>query len=364
MYTDNFVEELLPLVEDLAGASNMDFRKLLFEKTFLASDITKSHTVVTGIRNGSLLPIISDVPNYESFPFVDSSSCDTTECDLNSNYSAYKWELGLISCRIPICLRQFDDNFLIFWNSYKMLNPAKVDGAYLRTALLQYLTDMVRNNLQAAKWRVEYFADKTSTSPLLNGFNGWFTQMEGNASQVVTIAKNSAATYAEQKQTGQEVYDTLVEMEDLYLSQDWAGTKPVTFKMTKLQAMALSSYMNNLKDTACCDGVERLNPDNVTSKTFFFNRLSFHGIPIEVMQEWDGVINGVAELNGGGGINARVNPNRIILTSKDNMLIGTEEKEQLTLFDIFYDKVSKKVYMDAEAYLGAGVPLKEYILAI
>ena len=359
-----FVEELLPLVEDLAGAAGMDYSKLLFEKTFLASDITKKHSVVTGVRNGSLVPILSDVPNYESFPFVDASNCDTNECDLNSNYSAHKWELGLISCRVPICLRSFNQDFLIFWNQYKMLNPAKVTNQYLKTALLQYITNLVKNNLEAAKWRVEYFADKASTSPLFNGFNGWFVQMEANQSLVVPIAKNSAATYALQKQTGQEVYDTLVEMEELYLQQDWAGTKPVTFKITKLQAMTLASYMNSLKDKSCCDGVERLNPDNIQSKTFFYDKLSFHGIPLEVMPEWDAVINGTAELNGGGGANARVNPNRIILTSKDNMLIGTEERDMLTMLDIFYEKKDKKVYIDAEAYIGAAVPLKEYILAI
>ena len=363
-YTDNFVADLLPLVKDLASADGVQFSKTLFEKVFLASDITKKHTVVTGVRNGSLVPIISDVPNYESFPFIDASSCDTQECDLNSNYSAREWKLGLISCRIPICLRTFNDNFLIFWNSYRMLNPGEVTTKYLRTALLQYLVDKVKQNLEAAKWRVEYFADKASTSPLFNGFDGWFIQMQANPALVVPIAKNAGATYAAQKQTGQEVYDTLLAMEELYLQQDWSGTKPVTFKITKLQAMTLASYMNSLKDTACCDGVERLNPDNIQSKTFFYDKLAFHGIPLEVMPEWDAIINGTAELNGGGGTAARENPNRIILTSKDNLLIGTEERQQLSMLDVFYEKKDNKVYIDAEAYLGAAVPLNEYILAI
>ena len=82
------------------------------------------------------------------------------------------------------------------------------------------------------------------------------------------------------------------------------------------------------------------------------------------MPEWDAIINGTAELNGGGGAAARENPNRIILTSKDNLLIGTEERQQLSMLDVFYEKKDKKVYIDAEAYLGAAVPLNEYILAI
>lgn len=363
-YTDNFVADFLPLIEDLAGAENANFSKLLFNKAFLASDITKEHTVVTGVRNGSLVPIITDQPNYEAFPFIDASSCDTTECDFNSTYSGVKWKLGLISCRVPICLRTFNDQFLIFWNSYKMLNPAKVDRVYLKTALLQYITNLITNSLEAAKWRVEYFAEDGHTSPLLNGFDGWFTQAAAVPSLVVPIAKNNGGTFAAQQMTGEEIYQLLLAMEAKYLEQEWANTMPVEFRVTKKMASTLAAYLNSLKDTACCDGVERLNPDNVASKTFFFDKLAFHGIPIRPMPEWDAIINKVSALNGGGGTAARVDPNRALLISKTNLLIGTEERDMLSMLDIFYDKKDKKVYIDAEAYLGAAIPQREYILAI
>lgn len=363
-YTDNFVADFLPLVEDLAGAENATFSKLLFTKTFLASDITKQHTVVTGVRNGSLVPIITNQPNYNAFPFIDASSCDTTECALSATYSAMKWNLGLISCRVPICLRTFNDNFLIFWGQYKMLNPAKVDSVYLKTALLQYITNLVSESLEAAKWRVEYFAEDGHASPLLNGFDGWFAQAEAVPGLVVPIPKNDALTYALQQMTGQEVYDLLLEMEQLYLTQEWAGMLPVEFRITKKMAMTLAAFLNTLKDSACCDGVERINPDNVGTRFFYFDKMTFHGIPIMPMPEWDAVINNVTALNGGGGTAARDNPNRALLIAKTNLLIGTEEKDMLSMLDIFYDKVSKKVYIDAEAYLGAAIPQREYILAI
>lgn len=364
-YTDNFVADFLPLVTDLVGAENANFNKLIFRKAFLASDITKDHTVVTGVRQGSLVPIITDEANYEAFPFIDADSCDTTECDLNSNYSGMKWDLGLISCRVPICLRKFNDNFLVFWNSYKMLNPTKAeDGTYLKTALISYITKLLVNSLEAAKWRVEYFADKGSTSPLLNGFDGWFSQAEAVPDLVVAIPKNDALTYAGQQMTGQEIYDTLLAMEAKYNEQEWANDLPMEYRVTKKMATTLASYMNALKDTACCDGVERLNPDNVGTKFFTFDKLAFHGVPIKPMPEWDKVINKVGALNGGGGAAARVNPNRALLVNKTNLLIGTEEKEMLNMLDIFYDKKDKKVYFDLEAYLGAAIPLREYILAI
>lgn len=363
-YTDNFVEDFLPLVDDLVSAENATYRALIFNKVFVASDIARDHTVVTGVRNGALVPIIDMEPNYNAFPFIDAESCDTTECDLNMNYSGKKWELGLISCRVPICLRTFNDNFLVFWGQYKMLNPAKVDRVYLRTALLQYITDLLVNSFEIAKWRVEYFGSKASASTLLNGFDGWFAQAAAVSSLVVPIAKNDALTYALQQMTGQEVYDTLLAMEAKYLEQEWAGEKPMEYRMSKKMAMTLAAFMNQLKDGACCDGVERLNPDNIGSRFYDYNKLAFHGIPIKVMPEWDKIINNVTALNGGGGTAARVDPNRVLLINKQNLLIGTEEREMLKMLDIFYDKKDKKVYFDLEAYLGASIPLREYILAI
>lgn len=363
-YTDNFVGDFLPLVDDLIGAENATYRSLIFNKVFIASDIAKDHTVVTGVRNGSLVPIIDMEPNYEAFPFIDAESCDTTECDLNMQYSGRKWDLGLISCRVPICLRTFNDNFLIFWNSYKMLNPGKVDKTYLKTAILQYITDLLVNSFEIAKWRVEYFGDKGSASKLLNGFDGWFAQAAAVPGLVVPIAKNNGATYAAQQMTGQEIYDLLLAMEALYLEQEWAGDKPMEYRMTKKMAMTLAAFLNKLKDSSCCDGIERLNPDAVGTKTFYYDKLAFHGIPIKPMPEWDKIINKVGVLNGGGGTNARVDPNRVLLINKSNLLIGTEERDMLKMLDIFYDKKDKKVYFDLEAYLGAAIPLREYILAI
>ena len=364
-YSDNFVDDLLPLIDDLVSAEGADYSKLIFEKVFLASDVAKDHTVVTGVRNGSLIPIINGQPSYTAFPFTDPTVCTTTSCDIAPEYSGKKWDLGLIGCRVPICLRTFNDNFLKFWNSYKMLNPVKAEnGTYMRTALLQYITDLLTNSFEIAKWRVLYFGDTGEVSNLLSGFDGWFTQARAVTDLVVPIAKNDGLTFAAQQMTGLEIYDTLVEMEQLYDAQEWAGNEAMEFRMGKKLARTLASYLNGLKDSSCCDGIERLEPDNVGSKTFFYDKLTFHGIPIRPYDEWDKIINNVPALNGGGGTNPREDPNRIMLVNKSNLLIGTEEKEDLKLFDIFYDKRDRQIYIDLEAYLGAGLPRREFILAI
>lgn len=367
--TTNFKTELLPLIESLSAEA--DFSKLVFEKVFLPKDFNQSEafSIVTGVRNGNVLPLLRDVPNYESFPFVDSSSCDIPLCDQTHDYSGRKWELGLLECRTEICLRTFDEKFLVFWNQYKMVNLTgdETSGAvarHLKTALLQYIVDNIKRDLNAAKWRAAYFGDKASDSKYFNGIDGFFVQAEANANNVVAIAKNNEGTYAEQVMTGEEIYNTLVQMEEKRENQLWESTTE-RIEMTKLMAQKLAGYLNRLDSQKCCGAGFEIDPTKIVgAKTFRYDNISFHGVPIIAIGEWDGIINNTSALNGGGGAAARVQPNRILWTSKDNLLVGTQEIDDLTMFEVIYDKVSRKVLIDAGAYLGAGIPFDNYVLAI
>lgn len=358
-YKDNFKTVLMPLVTDLASAEKMNFSNLLFNAVFLASDITKKHVVVTGVRNGNVVPIITKDPSYTKFPFVDASTCDINECEVEADFSAYKWNLALISCRIPICLRTFDDNFLIFWNSYRMLNPGKVDTTYKKSAIMAYIVDLVKNEFEAAKWRGAYYAMEGHPSDLLDGFDGYFEQAGAVPANKIVITKNDTDTNL----TGQEIYDLLVEMEETYDEADWAEqTNGMEFRMTKKMARTLASYMNKLKDTSCCDGIERLDPDNIGSKTYYYDRLTFHGYPIVPMPEWDAIQKKVTALKVAPTDPIRIN--RVLFIEKTNMLIGTEERDQLSMIDIFYDRTQRKIFIDAEAYYGVAIPLRRFVYAV
>lgn len=359
-YTSNFVEDVISLVEDLTTAEKLTMSELIFSKAFGVDDIQDTHRVVTGVRNGNLVPILKGGANYESFPFNTMANCNKPSCDIADEYSTYKWDLGLIECRVPICMRTFDENFLIFWNEYRQITP----DPDLNTAFLQYLTDKFRENLRAAMWRVAYFGDTASASNLFNGFDGFFTQGEANPDQLINIPKNAGATYALQQMTGQEVYDLLASMYTEAGEQPWFDETILEFRIPRIMATKLVTWLNGLADSSMynCDC---LNPQAITGRRVFtVDGLRLFGLPVLVHKEWDGVINGTSELNGGGGANARVNPNRAFLTYRDNLLIGTSETEALEYFDIFYDKMTNQIYLDGGSYIGAAIPLiDEYILA-
>lgn len=358
-YESNFTEDVISLVDGLVSAEKLEMSNLIFTKAFGVSDITQSHEVVPGVRHGNLVPIIKTSTNYESFPFNDPTSCEKPECELTDEFSTHRWDLGLIECRVPICMRTFDENFLKFWNEYRQI----ANDPDLTTAFLQYLAGKFQENHRAAMWRTIYFGDTASASTLFNGFDGFFAQAEAIPENVISIEQNTGATFAQQKMTGQQVYELL---EDMYLrasEKAWFDESILEFKIPLFMANALITMLNQAGDLSQynCDCI---NPDTIVGRRrFTVDGLRMFGLPVSVHKEWDGVINGTAELNGGGGANARVNPNRALLTYKSNLLIGTSETQALSYFDIFYDKKDNKIYMDGGSYIGAAIPTDEYILA-
>lgn len=360
-YNDNFKEQITAAVDSLTAAEKMKFSELIFKKNVEVSDISKSHQVQTGVRSGHLIPIIDNKPNYESFPFVDEKDCKPTECELDAKYSTKKWELGLLECRVPICMRKFDEDFLLFWNMYRQ-TTSDLD---LNSAFIDYLSSKFQSNLLAAQWRVVYFGDKSSHSTFFNKIDGFFTQAQANPNQIVPISENKAGTYAEQRLAGKRVYEILEQMYTKASEQIWFDPTACLYKMTKSNGLAFISWLNSLGNNSPYN-CECIDPHSVVkSNVFTLENVRYNGIPITIHQEFDGVINQTSELNGTGANNPRVNPNRIILTYKSNLRIGTSESKALNSFDIFYDKRDKMIYMDGGSYIGSSLVLdSDYILAI
>lgn len=357
----NFDAALVDLVNDLTSAELFDFNNVLYESVFEVSELAQQHTIVPGVRNGSVIPIIDNTPDAESFPFVDQTSCDVTETDLSHNYSSHRWPLGLLEERVSICMRSFSENFLVFWQQYRQTQQGEPD---LDTALLQFLTSQFSTNLQLASWRAAYFADSDSASPLFNDHDGIFAQMEAGNGIQVEIPQNAGADFAGQQfEDGEEVYELLKAMYRQASLQPWFNPANLEYRLTMSMAGPLINWLNDASDNG--PNCNCIDPNRVTgARVFGLTGLQFNGIPVRVHREWDTIINGTAELNGGGGAAARVNPHRAILAPQSNVLIGTTETDALHSLDVWYSKDQKKVFLEGSAYLGGGVPQSQYVLAI
>lgn len=359
--TSNFATDLLALVDDIVSADKVEFSEAIFAKTFQHEGLAASHEVITGVRNGGTIPIVLNTPNPDSFPFVDQTSCATTDCDLPLEFSGKRWNLGLIECRVPICLRTFDENFLRFFNTYKNAHQGEAD---MDSALVQYVETVFTRNLILSSWRAAWFGDTDSQSAYYDGIDGFFVQAEAGGGTIIDITENAEATYALQlsELTGEDVYNYLDAMYQAASTQPWFDPSILEYRLTRTMGSKLIAWLNQNADNG--PGCECYDPTKVTAaRMFTLENVRFYGIPVRIEGAWDDIINYSTELNGGGGAAARVNPHRAILTYRQNTLIGTNTMESLESLDIWYSKDTKNIYIEGSAYIGAALSLDDYVLA-
>lgn len=362
-YTSNFASTIGTAVDSLTSAELAKIENMITQKVFAKSDLTTINQVVTGIRNGSVIPILDNVPQPDSFPFVDSSDCAVTDCDVTNTFSEHTWELGLIECRLGICLKSFDEDFLVFFNAYKATEAGGAD-IDMTSLMMKFITDKFVDNMELASWRASYFADKAlAPNPFFDKIDGIFVQLQAGGGGQIDVTQNAGATFTAQAITGEEVYNYLTLMYNQASALEWFDPTQMEYRVTRSMASALVNYLNtsNIEklNCACIDPVTA-----VASPVFMLDGLRFNGIPVLTITEWDNIINYSATLNGGGGGNARVNPHRAILSIRENLLIGTTQDSTLNSFDMWFSKDDKKVYIEGSSYLGGGVPTDRYILAI
>ena len=343
----NFATAIGDLVNNLVASDIANINEAIFQETFTVGSFAQAHTMLTGRRHGQLQPIVLSNDYYGSMPKGDETSCDLNTCDLTPNYSSKEWCLSEYNCRIPICMRSFDEEFLMFWNMYRqgLEDPTSEPDAQ---AFLDFIEDIVRNQVQGTQWRVGYWGDTTKVANnLVNGCDGYFVQAEAGSGYKINLQ------VAGTEPTGEELYIAMQEAYEYAVQQIWGGQTDVVMKTTYAVASKLVAWLNTMTDTSqyncsCYD------PDGITaSRRFNVEGLRVFGIPVEAHREVD--LSSVP-----AGVDT-IDKYQILLTRKSNLLIGTNTDGKMEGFDMFYDKTDRKIYIDTMVRLGVMIPLDEYV---
>src|SRR5690606_12514928 len=277
----DFATAIGDLVDNLVAADIANINEAIFQETFTVGSFGQSHTLLTNRRHGQIQPIVLSNDYYGSMPVGDETSCDLNSCDLTPNYSAKEWCLAEYNCRLDICMRSFDEQFLMFWNMYRqgLEDPTMEPDAQ---AFLDYIEDIVKNQVQGTQWRVGYWGDGDSENDLISGCDGYCVQAEAGAGEKVSIDAASPNSL-----TGSQIYTAAQEAYEFAVQEIGGAETDVVWKTTYAVASKLVAWLNTQTDTSAYN-CECFDPNGiVAARRFNVEGLRIFGIPVEAHREID-----------------------------------------------------------------------------
>ena len=344
----NFATAVGALITSLESADKVNINEAIFQDTFVLSNFAQAHTVLTDRRSGNLQVIIGGQDVYGSMPVGDQKSCDLNVCDITPEYSTKEWSLAEYNCSTEICMRSFDEDFLMFWNQYRQQLENPLDEPDTQ-AFLDYVTKIVNDRIIGTEWRVGYWGDTAQVAnPLVSGCDGYFVQAEAGGGQKVELVGATAGTF-----TALEIYNAMQEAYELAMASPWSASTDLVFKMSYAMAAKLVTWLNTMGDTSQynCDC---FSPDGITAaRRFNIDGLRIFGIPVEAHRE----IDGSASAGGATGTDIF----KAILTRKSNLLVGVNTTDKMDGFDILYNPFTMKIIIRAIVKLGVMIPLDDYV---
>jgi hypothetical protein len=325
----------------------------IFEKVYAKPALADAHGIQTGIQ------MKTQIPFYGLLGPVGkaSSGCTPNSSAEKVNLTEKYWDPALVDFRLTHCQNDINQLFKM-WKKSRIANKTweEVDNEQMA-----FITDRGIDATMEAILRISQFGDKTaalvangghitagSDIAFLTMINGLWQQIYAGATIVrYTINENAETTEALQLALAADT--ALQAMRYMYNNIDARafGIEGLQFQMTRTLWNNWSDY---LEDKSLVFSLDRTEQGST--------KQSYRGIPILVRNDWDRNIR-LWEDQGA----TLLYPHRAILTSKNNIPIGTSDEESMKSLDSFYDKVTKSHYLDAAFYIDAKV-LEEAMIAV
>lgn len=211
-------------------------------------------------------------------------------------------------------------------------------GSYLVAKILESFNE----NLIRKVWFSDTDAETVANSGVFtngidlgyfNTFDGLFKQIfaEVTGSQKVTITKNSGATYALQELASGESIAVLKAMYNAADSRLLAQPNKKFYVTRSLW----DGYLNDL------ESIENTGAGNTMINQDGKVTLTYRGVEVVNMEIWDRIID--AYQNDGTAYNL---PHRAVLTTPQNIPVGTLADGDFGTVDAFYDRTLKTNFID------------------
>lgn len=219
-------------------------------------------------------------------------------------------EVCKIKVNLDQCATDVEGMFMENW-----LKTGNDEADITATELGDYIIEKVVNALRIDVAKVAWFGDTSSSDETLSVCDGlWTRLLDAVVPYGVTRAFNFGPTLSECEALEglRAVYDA---------ASDLLYGRPENEVYIAVTRSVFENYRACLEER-CCGDRGTILLENGTST------LTFRGIPLRVMPEWDRIIR-----SKGLG-----NPHRILYTAKDNLIVGTDMWDDTATLDFWYSK--------------------------
>lgn len=326
----------------------------VFEKAYNRPELKDAHDVRTGVQMKTQIPIFGQMGDVGKV----SSGCTPNAGGTITTTQKYA-DPALVDFRVEHCEGDVDQLFKLW----------KRDPIALQTweniddEMMGFIGGRTLEALYSAILRISSFGDKTAKLVANGGVItagqdiGLLTMIDGIWKQIFaavtagtitnhyTITENALSTKTAQLALASDTAVTA--LRSLYNNAD-----PRMFSFPNVKYQITRSLLGNMYDYLE-DKALGFTLDNVVNG---IPQFKYRGIPIIVRDDWS---NNIIKFEDNGTTFNK--PHRAILAPISNIPIITSDNESLSNFASFYDKVSRKHYIDVAFYIDAKV-IEEYAI--
>lgn len=347
------------------GQEIAELSQVVFAKQFSNPEITLFHTVDEGIKSKKQIAFMSQLSGLVG---AGTGGCDPSNASNVITSSEKFWNLGTMSDRLPFCYDDMKPSFL----NYALKNGVEAADVTSLDFVNYVVDELLKYSVYEAVLRLAWFGDTsaatTAASPagvLTAGTNvAYFNKIDGLWKQIAAIvaadstrkttdlaSRNGQATFAAQAFTSTDTTNKVVmnALQNCLYNADLRLREKGDLVYVVTQSVQ-DQYSRELKASNVAFTTERY--ENGISV------LKSDGIEVIAFSLWDRIIK--AYYSDG---TKYLNPHRIVLSTKENLRIGTESVGTFETFDLFYDKKTRNVYVDFEVSLDAKV-VEDYMIQV
>jgi hypothetical protein len=268
--------------------------------------------------------------------------CDPEYAKFAPSNTLKRWNLGCWQAPLKVCWKDMEGTIA----EYALKNGTPIGDLNGTQVMSEVIEPLLTDLYVDLVWRLAWFGDtaaenisdggvivNTLDSSLVNAVDGLWKQIYGSSMQTSRVADvTDSNTKGDVLVAG--VPTKLIEQMMVDANAATMALPNKVIYMTMAMATALEWDMRN-SGCGCMPWEDRVNGVRTTK---------WNGIEYIALPKWDEYIDTFE----GGSM-----PYRAVLTNRDNILIGTPSGEFVQDFDLYFDRISRNMFLYGTGKIGA-----------